>query len=455
MRNVITMRSRAGERGATLVFFAFFILFLMCATALAIHHGMLYVARSEAERSADAAALAGANVFTGNCSADSTCETPSVQTAAALRAIAAAQANFVAGAPGDINCDLSSGLYASTTCPGIQFTDPTSSGTEPQITVTAQRTGIPLIFARMFNVRVGNVSAVATAEAYGPGIQQCPTPFLIPNCDPNQGNATTGTDSNCSPAMAPFVKVISAGSNYVSVPANPGPYDPNQKTPGVYGEPWTLHYAYPNIQTGPSGGVVASQWSMAAYGNNGASTMAEYIASCPSFAVGCGSTVQTKQGNTPVVIDSAVNNLIEHASYTGQGQGDGMGNGQDYLNPIKYDINNNLYPYTYDPCGDPIFPFVVGSWSKAVGNIGCSQFGNSASIIKAPVYEGNTLNPGMNQVTVVGFVVLFLDSSQVAPVPGVGMEETIQADVLNVIGCGNSTGTAGASPIPIRLIQSP
>src|SRR5579884_1193422 len=126
MTNWIALDRRDRQRGATLVFFAFFIIFLMGAAALAIDLGMLYVARSEAQRAADAAALAGANVFTGGCSATNSCGSPAVQTIAAQSAVAAAQANFVAGTQGSVDCDLSSGAYAAAACPGIRFSDPTS-----------------------------------------------------------------------------------------------------------------------------------------------------------------------------------------------------------------------------------------------------------------------------------------------------------------------------------------
>ena len=68
MRKLTRNHGAGGERGVTLVIFAFFIVFLLGVAALAIDLGLLYVARSEAQRSADAAALAGANVFaTSGC----------------------------------------------------------------------------------------------------------------------------------------------------------------------------------------------------------------------------------------------------------------------------------------------------------------------------------------------------------------------------------------------------
>jgi hypothetical protein len=54
-------------------------------------------------------------------------------------------------------------------------------------------------------------------------------------------------------------------------------------------------------------------------------------------------------------------------------------------------------------------------------------------------------------VTVVGWVVLFVNYSTFK-----SGTETVQANVLNVIGCGanKSTSTVAASTVPIRLIQS-
>jgi len=128
-------------------------------SALAIDWGAANVARSEAQRAADAAGLAGAAMFisrgcttgSGGCAAGGEQEALARQ-----RAIDVAAQNFVAGqAP-------------SSSTVGASFSYPTPE--EPQITVTVYRdsahsNALPTFFGKIFGVNSVNVSASATAEA--------------------------------------------------------------------------------------------------------------------------------------------------------------------------------------------------------------------------------------------------------------------------------------------------
>src|SRR3954452_464617 len=55
---------RRGERGVTLVVMALMLTLALSMSALAIDYGMVKSAKAEAQRAMDAAALAGASVFT-------------------------------------------------------------------------------------------------------------------------------------------------------------------------------------------------------------------------------------------------------------------------------------------------------------------------------------------------------------------------------------------------------
>src|SRR4029077_1164943 len=59
----ISIRHRRAERGQTIVLVAVALVSLLGMAALAIDIATLYVARGEAQRAADAAALAGAKMF--------------------------------------------------------------------------------------------------------------------------------------------------------------------------------------------------------------------------------------------------------------------------------------------------------------------------------------------------------------------------------------------------------
>ena len=163
---------------------------LLAMAALAIDVVTLYVARTEAQRAADAAALAGARMIAGSGYTTSgiswnggdtspLCATggPGAAAAANEQAEAAAAQNPVAGQPAavsQITCNMSAG--------------------NPTIAVTTQRTNLPTFFARIWGRTASSVSATSTAEAYNPSwfastpppIAVTVKPWLVPNCDPYQ-----------------------------------------------------------------------------------------------------------------------------------------------------------------------------------------------------------------------------------------------------------------------------
>ncbi|MGZ4731238.1 MAG: pilus assembly protein TadG-related protein, partial [Terriglobales bacterium] len=115
----INTAHRKNERGITIVLVAISLLSLLGMAALAIDVSTLYMAHGEAQRAADAAALAGARMFafSGYTSASSSltasdiCQTSAAGAAAAAnrQAEAAAAQNLVAGQPAAvqaITCNL-------------------------------------------------------------------------------------------------------------------------------------------------------------------------------------------------------------------------------------------------------------------------------------------------------------------------------------------------------------
>ncbi len=188
---------RGGERGATLIMVALSLAVLLGISALAIDLAAFYVARNEAQRAADAAALAGAKVFVEtSCISLGTCSNSTFQGQATQRAETVGAQNTVFGQAANIqNSDV---------------TFPPAPPQNPLITVTVQRTtargnAVPTFFARIFGKRTVDISAVATAEAYNPsGTSNPPTyctgcirPWFVPNCDPNSASPA---NSNCAPA---------------------------------------------------------------------------------------------------------------------------------------------------------------------------------------------------------------------------------------------------------------
>src|SRR5256885_7688194 len=63
MRSAVNMSRRKGERGVTILLVTVALVVMLGLAALGIDVVTLYVARTEAQRAADAAALAGARAF--------------------------------------------------------------------------------------------------------------------------------------------------------------------------------------------------------------------------------------------------------------------------------------------------------------------------------------------------------------------------------------------------------
>src|SRR5690348_4260618 len=189
------MERRNRQAGVSLVLSAILLLVMVAMAALAIDGVHLYLARSEAQRAADAAALAGAQSLVDDGYTSGLVSATVAQTIARQRAETVGTLNLVAGqAPsitdGDVTFDF-------------------SRAGDPLVTVVAQRSAarsnpIPTFFARMWGYRTSDVSATATAEAFNPsGSGQaaaitCMKPWVLPNCDLNHAtpaNALCGTTS--------------------------------------------------------------------------------------------------------------------------------------------------------------------------------------------------------------------------------------------------------------------
>jgi hypothetical protein len=386
------------------------IVVLLGAMALAIDLGLLYVARNEAQRAADSAALAGAYTFvasgcltTGGCSANGPQEAVARQ-----QAITVGGQNFILGQAAAIqNADVT-----------FSYPNPL----EPQITVAVSRTAarqnpVPTIFARVFSVFQSDVSATATAEAFNSTANTCIVPFLVPNCDPQHagtqnsicGSATTtGTNGPAGPFL-----VQGASGNWQIATAGLYPA-------GIFGEPWPLHSGVVN-PTGPAGSAVPSQWYMLSFsGSNSKADLRTYITECYPGTINCGDVLTTDPGNAVGPVSQGVETRINAS-------GLGMGQGQD----------------TIDTSSGP--PFTI---KDANGNV---INGVSPSIVTVPIYTGQPLQPGANnQVQVIGFMELFIQDVEKS-----GNALTINSVVLNISGCPTSSGggTGTGIPISVRLIR--
>src|SRR6185437_6296368 len=371
---------RDKQRGATLLLAAASLLLLLAMAGFAIDALTLYVSRTDAQRAADAAALAGAKIFVSSgCTTSANCTTGSTQTLVKQAAEGAGAQNKVFG------------QYASIADSDITFpVSPTGDLHDPMVQVNVHRV-VPTLFMGALSRMLGNnvtgvtVAAIATAEAFNPTGSNTPfatgciKPWLMPNCDENHSSPGNGA----CPGQA---YVIQNGQV-----ANPTWY--NGGAGGIIGEPWALHI-----------NALPSQYNDISF--TGASSSGQVykndIESCaPDAALACGGTVWTITGNKVGPTKQGANNLI------------GGPNGQDSIDtstPPPFNIsagsNNPYYPQ------------------------GTQNITQSSSIITVPVYGGTgQLCPGNScaQQTVIGFMQLF-----VTDVAG-GAKDLVNAKVLNVV----------------------
>jgi hypothetical protein len=428
---LIRGNKQSGERGVSIVLVAFSLVAMLAAASLAIDLGLLYVARSEAQRAADAAALAGAAAFVdsgctsmmGGCVAGGAQETLARQQAETVGA-----QDSVMGQAADIEDS------------DVSFSYPTPL--EPQVSVTVQRSAargnaIPMLFARLLGVTYGSVSATATAEAFDPSGSNvpvgygCVAPFLVPNCDPVH---TSPISSSCSGGTAGYFINPSTG-----MPENPGVYPT-----GVMGEPWQLHsYAAPSqwylvAYNDSLGTQITSLSSTSTSNGNGqsASLLRQYISECAPSQLACGQTITTDNGNNLGPTDQGVDAKIYASA-------DGPNNGQD----------------TIDTSVGPPFAITGGANNPNPALVGQTYYGPSPSEVLVPVYAGQTLNAGGDTATIVGFMQIFIQYATHS-----GNSDLINVVVLKVMGCasgGDDSGggtpsitDAGGAPVPIRLIRT-
>jgi hypothetical protein len=152
-----------GETGMSMVFVSVGFMAFFAATTLAIDVGMFMTARTQAQSSADAAALAGATAFVYESFDDRTASGPAVTSA-----INTALRNKVLG--GNVSIEP-----ADVTFP----VGP--AGQNDRVQVWVRKLAIPTLIGNIFNVGSFDIIATATAEAAPANAMTCVKPFTIPD----------------------------------------------------------------------------------------------------------------------------------------------------------------------------------------------------------------------------------------------------------------------------------
>ena len=161
--NLRVARRLRDPTGMSLVFISVGFMAFFAATTLAIDVGLFMTARTQAQSSADAAALAGATAFVYESFDDRTAGGPAVQSA-----INTAKRNKIIGA--DVSIDPA------------DVTFPIGSGGQyDRVQVWVRRNAIPTLVGKVFNVPTFDINATATAEAAPANAMTCVKPFTIPD----------------------------------------------------------------------------------------------------------------------------------------------------------------------------------------------------------------------------------------------------------------------------------
>ena len=439
------------QRGQTIALVAVAMVSLLAMAALAIDLTTLYVARGEIQRAADAAALAGAKAFVDSgvtTSPSNTALQTLAQTLATDFATGVVSQNHVAGAPAQfINGTPQVNLNIS--LPG----NPSADG-NPRITISLQRTDLPLFFAKIWGNSIASVSATAIAEAYNPAYSQantgasipsaprCVKPFLVPNKDPNQVTAQY-------PIGVPFVDPTTG-----AITTAPNPF---------IGETLTL-----------SSACVGNSCSNTKF-TQAQGTLTEYLPMqlpdthlyCPSGSApscsgtGCSFEATTRCCDGPIFDYNQCGVSGTIATWNPNiNPGGNNGAAQQGLQCLIHDPQQDVLNSGFANNG--LMQIQPGSYSQSRYNVAPgSLISTSDSIITVPLFDLNSLNQGTQTVTVVGFLQLFVkDVGKKPQPPNPGPPPDMNAYILNIIGCGHSltTGSAisggGASSIPVRLIHN-
>jgi len=492
---------------------------IIAMAALSIDVITLYLAKLEAQRAADAAALAAAKVIalsgiTGDPANQSgnwalICGVDDGTNGLAGRvAKAAAAQNEVGGiAAGTVTVTYSAG-NGSTIGAGVSdcssLAQSTAFGVNPIVNVALTRTALPNFFSRIWGNAGTNINASASAEAFNPSnsgnqgnqnnnsgsltpVQpRCVKPWIVPNRDPLNPQPTSGVfcDQTLPGNPGPCGKIVNLpdGSIVHKGISPPGTNGAN----GIIGETFWLVADCRNAQ---------SSCTFRRGGGNGSGAGVQPQANFtnsnnPSLPLPPNLLYLPGQATTPALAvpvcssgdayEEAIGGCDQPTNYSCGVPGPGNNNVADLtLNPdsdtsagVQCLIHQGDLTNLTDPSGQDYlnfssfpapnsYPFQIfaGSSNPLVATAALpsgSQITTSASIVSLPIYDDTAGNISEGATNNVTFVGFLQVFIDVADVNG-----NVEVTVLNVAGCGNgSPNPVGApvtanSPLPVRLITSP
>jgi hypothetical protein len=428
---------------------------LLTVAALAIDVVTLYVARSEIQRAADAAAIAGAKAVADSGVTTLNPSDPELPNAKALaQTMATSAVNAILSANPAINQVAGITPTLAVGSPTVTFpAGATPPNSNPQVTVKLQVTTLPTFFARILGNRAASATATATAEAYNPANVQNFTPiapkavkpWLVANADPNNSSGISIVPFINTTTGAIEVGVIGETLNLHADCATVGLTCTllHGGTPPTVGPP---NPAYPQVEYVPAE-ITANAGSNLCPASCLGATVYEQSIECADMTTSyqCGGSVNNAHWDVNVNPSGLAGLSALGAECLIHAGGTGNNAGQDKLdNP--------------------------GPWPTSAMQITAQsgpQNGNvvttSNSIVTIPIID--TSNSTVFQaaspygVTIVGFLQGFIDEVHGGNPSHQG---DIKVTVLNIAGCSSTpnaappiVGGTGTSPIPVRLITPP
>ena len=243
---------RRSEQGAMLVHVALGLLMLTALSAFTVDYGLFYVARREAQNSADAGALAAAVALAYDDPADFSDTGPAKRAGKAV-----AEQNLIFGGVPDVDLPTD-----------VTFPPCPDDGTSACVRVDVHRdvergNPLPMFFGMFVGLGSQNAKAMAMAKASASNASACMKPWIIPDMWEEHYPAVAPWDPNTSV----FQTTAGNGNNQQPLP-NPDVYRPPTApdmtgfradgTPNQIGLELTLKAPQPSQQSG--GGAVGPGW---------------------------------------------------------------------------------------------------------------------------------------------------------------------------------------------------
>jgi hypothetical protein len=441
MRKNSYRRYRRREQGQTIILVAISLVSLLAMAALAIDIVTLYAARSEVQRSADAAALAGAQAIADSGFTSLQPTDTNYLTAANLARRMANTAIDAMVTTAAIN-PVAGQLPTKSGAPTFDFaTHPGSF----QVTVTLQRDNIPTFFSRIWSRNAPSAKANATAEVYNPSNLPTMTPiaprnvkpWLMANANPFTGGTPFITASGGVPAgLIGRQFDLTADCPNASLTCSPIPRNPPTYTPSV---PFNRVDYVPALASTNPKNVCSSSCA----GGNAFEQSIECFNADAYAVMACGGgTTSATWDNTynptgPNGFSASGAECLIHASAAGPNLG------QDTL---------DMSPWPGNPMK------ITAQSGLQSGNL----VATSDSIVTIPIIDNTSpLTPPSGPVTIVGYMRVFINWVEDGSVVGTNAGD-INITVLNIAGCSSTNnganpvvGGSGSLPIPVRLITPP